>query len=82
MVTIDKRSTSSPKITCLVNGESHQFKSEFLRMTDIIDHLSIPKEGLIVEHNGQLYKEGFDRLQVIENDCIECIHFMGGGAIT
>ena len=67
------------EIKIQVNGDT-RIVAQPQTVADLIETLLIPEAGLIVNYNDQLFKDSFDTLHLQNGDCIEFIHFMGGGS--
>ena len=67
----------------VVNGETLivHFSIESPCISDLFSHLNLDASGRIVEINSSIIKpEYFSETFIHENDVIEIIQFMGGGA--
>ncbi|TCK92486.1 sulfur carrier protein [Natranaerovirga hydrolytica] len=64
-----------------VNGEARTFESE-LNVTELLKNEAIEMPEMVsVEVNGEIIdREDFDTTVVRENDEVEFLYFMGGGA--
>jgi len=66
-------------ITITLNGEKHQLVDE-LSLEQLIDHLSLPKQRVAVEHNGRVVRRtDWPAAMVRDEDRLEVVHFVGGG---
>ena len=67
----------------VVNGEelSFSFSNQTPSVIDLFAHLNLDVTGRIVEINATIIKpEHFSETLIYENDVVEIIQFMGGGA--
>ena len=67
----------------VINGENKQFKPPWpTSISEVLNSLSVSKQGKIVELNGDVIQEKKFHITKIKNgDRIEIIHFMGGGSL-
>ncbi|MGE4169482.1 MAG: sulfur carrier protein ThiS [Candidatus Margulisiibacteriota bacterium] len=66
-------------ISCTLNGVLTPIEDPG-NLSGLLVRLGIRPTGVIIEHNGTLFKEpDFPQQQVQDGDVIEIIHFMGGG---
>ncbi len=62
-----------------VNGEDREFP-EALTLTALLDHLSLSSTRVAVERNGEIVsRERFGETVLGAGDCLEVVHFVGGG---
>ena len=68
-------------MVCLVvNGESTTFLDSVSTLEDIREHYNFKPNTVIMELNGELFKDDdFSTQKIQENDTLEIVHFMGGG---
>lgn len=72
--------TEQKTIQIQLNGEKKIFDEAF-SLQELLNHLSIPKEKVVIELNLEIIpKEELDRRRIKEGDQIEIVHFVGGGA--
>jgi len=66
-------------ITITLNGEKHQLADE-ISLEQLIDHFSLPKLRVAVEHNGRVVRRtDWPAAMVRDEDRLEVVHFVGGG---
>ena len=67
----------------VINGENKKFKPPWpTSISEVLNSLSVSKQGKIVELNGDIIQEKKFHITKIKNgDRIEIIHFMGGGSL-
>ena len=71
------KDTKHPFLT--VNGETYPF-SEKLMVSSLLGEISKNSGMIVVEVNGEIIpSELFSKVLLNEGDCIEIIHFVGGG---
>ena len=64
---------------CIINDEKFTFDEE-LTVSELLAHLDIDADRIVVEHNGELIKKAsFDHYQVRSDDKLELLEFVGGG---
>ena len=64
----------------IINGEPKTLEFTKGTLQNVLNVLSIPSEGRIIEVNGQLFRDAdFIRQTVQSGDTIKIIQFMGGG---
>lgn len=64
---------------CIINDEKFTFDEE-LTVSELLAHLDIDVDRIVVEHNGELIKKAsFDHHQVRSDDRLELLEFVGGG---
>ncbi|MGJ5713162.1 sulfur carrier protein ThiS [Staphylococcus auricularis] len=64
---------------CTINGDEFTFDHE-LSVDDIITHLELDGQRIIVEHNKDLIKKDqFDQRIVKDADTLELLELVGGG---
>lgn len=67
-------------INVTLNGEKKKLGAG-LSLQALLDSLSIQKEKVVIEHNLEIIpKDEFQNKIIRENDQIEIVHFVGGGA--
>ncbi len=63
-----------------INGEDREFPST-LTVTSLVAHLGMKPDRVAVELNRNLVpRERWDQTQLSDNDKLEIVHFVGGGA--
>ncbi len=67
-------------INVTVNGEEREI-SEKITLAELIQILELPSERVAVELNREVVRRAnWQNTQLNENDQIEIVHFVGGGA--
>jgi thiamine biosynthesis protein ThiS len=67
-------------INVTVNGEEREV-SEKITLAELIQILELPSERVAVELNREVVRRAnWQNTQLNENDQIEIVHFVGGGA--
>jgi len=62
-----------------VNNEDREFP-EPLTLTALLQHLSLSSTRVAVERNGKIVpREQFNHTALAAGDCLEVVHFVGGG---
>ncbi len=63
-----------------LNGEEREIPEQ-LTLADLIQHLSLAPERLAIELNREVVRRAdWASIKLSENDRIEIVHFVGGGA--
>jgi sulfur carrier protein len=63
----------------VVNGEQREIP-EGLNVTEMLEHLGMPRERLAIERNlNILPRANWSETRVEPNDKFEIVHFVGGG---
>lgn len=71
-----------PELRIRLNGDSHELAAP-LTVTALLAELGIDPRRVAVEHNQIVVKRGaYDQTLVNENDEVEIVNFVGGGAST
>jgi thiamine biosynthesis protein ThiS len=66
------------KIT--VNDEIHQFDTMELKLTEVLDKLNIPSNGIVVDIDGNIYNSNnFNEVTVKDGAKLELLRIVGGG---
>ena len=69
-----------PELKIRLNGDSHELAAP-LTVTALLAELGIDPRRVAVEHNQIVVKRGaYDQTLVNENDEVEIVNFVGGGA--
>ncbi|CAM4344758.1 sulfur carrier protein ThiS [Lacicoccus alkaliphilus] len=64
---------------CIINDETFTFEED-LTVSQLLAHMDIDADRVVVEHNGELIKkESFDSHIVKSDDRLELLEFVGGG---
>lgn len=64
---------------CTINGEILYFETD-ITITDLLHHLDVDDNRIVVDHNGELIKRSVFKQQVVKNnDRLELLEFVGGG---
>ena len=66
-----------------LNGEEKNIDQATITIADLLklENVKMP-EMVSVEHNGDmLERSAFDTTNVVENDAVEFLYFMGGGTL-
>jgi sulfur carrier protein len=62
-----------------VNGEAHEIP-EPLTVRGLVEHLGLTEGPVAVERNREVVPRALhETTELIENDVIEIVHFVGGG---
>lgn len=68
------------RLSLKVNNEQIEADLAAPTLSGLLAFLSVIPAHVVVELNGELYKEGdFEGMAVKEGDMVEVLHFMGGG---
>lgn len=63
----------------IVNGEKKEVRKD-LTVLELLSELNLPTERVAVEVNKEVVRrQDWEFTKVKENDCIEIVHFVGGG---
>ncbi len=66
-------------MTITVNGEVFNIESGWT-IARLISHFDLPKKKLAIERNLEIVpRSAYDNLVIKEGDCLEIVHFIGGG---
>ncbi|MCU1264146.1 MAG: sulfur carrier protein ThiS [Acidobacteria bacterium] len=64
-----------------VNGESQEFATE-VSLAELLAELSVPGDRVAIELNQKVVRRTeWTNVTLQENDKIEIVHFVGGGAV-
>lgn len=63
-----------------LNGEKKWIPPHLQTIEDLLEHLKLTRKILVVEHNRNvLTKEIHATTKLSDGDCVEIVHFVGGG---
>lgn len=63
-----------------LNGEKQSVPSHLQTIDDLLKHLNLTRKIVVVEHNKNvLTKEMHSTTKLSDGDCVEIVHFVGGG---
>ena len=64
----------------IVNGDKREVPAEVATPEDLLQHLNINKETVVVEHNLKILKRAvLSEAKLEAGDVVEIIRFVGGG---
>jgi thiamine biosynthesis protein ThiS len=64
-----------------INGEAREFDGS-LSLAALIEHLGMKQDRVAVERNRDIVpREQWDATNLAEDDQLEIVHFVGGGAL-
>jgi thiamine biosynthesis protein ThiS len=67
-------------ITITLQGQPRQVPSEIKTIGALIEHLNIPPNSILVEHNQiALHRHEWDNTPIKENDTVELVRIVAGG---
>ncbi len=67
-------------IELIINGEKRTIPVKIETINDLLQHLEIKKELVVVEHNLNILKKNQLETAAIQNgDSVEIVKFVGGG---
>lgn len=65
---------------CFVNGVEHDFEHATLCCEALLEHIGVPKDGLIAEIDGKVFTvTQFKEAVIKDGSKVEFIRMMGGG---
>jgi len=63
-----------------INGEQREFGDNSLRLSELVEKLSLAPQRIAIEVNRQIVRRtDWEQTEVIEGDKVEIVHFVGGG---
>lgn len=63
-----------------INGEAREFSETSLRLSELIEQLSLAPQRIAVEVNRQIVRRAdWEQVQLHDGDRVEIVHFVGGG---
>ena len=63
-----------------INGENYKIENKKLTLYDLLKGKGIDPQLAVVEYNGNIApREGYTEIVLKSGDCLEVIHFVGGG---
>jgi len=64
----------------IINGEQREI-IEQINLAELLKLLEMPAERIAVELNGEVVRRVvWTKTEIKENDCLEIVHFVGGGS--
>jgi thiamine biosynthesis protein ThiS len=70
-------------VQVLINGESRDFSATSLRLSELIEELSLAPQRIAIEINRRLVRRAeWNETEVRDGDRVEIVHFVGGGDQT
>ena len=67
------------KIKIKVNGKVKSISDNY-KMSDLVKNLKIPMKKVAIELNQEIIdKKNINKINLVKNDKIEIVHFIGGG---
>ncbi|KUP06926.1 hypothetical protein Q75_06845 [Bacillus coahuilensis p1.1.43] len=64
----------------VINGRTHTISEHVTTVSELLYHLGVDRNICIVEINGEIPKKGdYLTTSVEDGDCVEIVHFVGGG---
>lgn len=65
----------------LINGESREFPQSSMKLSELIEQLSLAPQRIAIEVNNQIArKQNWEDTNISDGDRIEIVHFVGGGS--
>ncbi|MFN8627817.1 MAG: sulfur carrier protein ThiS [Candidatus Binatia bacterium] len=63
----------------IINGDAHTL-AEGVTIADVVNRLGLNRRRIAVERNREIVaREAYGSLVLADGDCIEIVHFVGGG---
>ena len=63
-----------------INGEQREFGDHSLRLSELVEKLSLAPQRIAIEVNRQIVRRAdWEQTEVGEGDKVEIVHFVGGG---
>jgi thiamine biosynthesis protein ThiS len=63
-----------------INGEPREFRHTSLRLSELVEQLSLAPQRIAIEVNRQIVpRANWEQTQVHDGDRVEIVHFVGGG---
>ena len=63
-----------------INGESREFSDTSLRLSELVEQLSLAPQRIAVEVNRQIVRRSdWEQIRLHDGDRVEIVHFVGGG---
>ena len=63
-----------------INGEQREFGDRSLRLSELVEKLSLAPQRIAIEVNRQIVRRAdWEQTEVGEGDKVEIVHFVGGG---
>ncbi len=63
-----------------INGEPREFSDTTLRLSELVERLSLAPQRIAVEVNRQIVRRlDWEQTEVHDGDRVEIVHFVGGG---
>lgn len=71
-----------PIVQVQINGEPREFGETPLRLSELVERLSLAPQRIAIEVNRQLVRRAdWEQTEVHDGDRVEIVHFVGGGAV-
>jgi sulfur carrier protein len=69
-----------PIVQVQINGESRDFTGKSLRLSELVEQLSLAPQRIAIELNQQIVRRtDWELTEVGDGDKVEIVHFVGGG---
>jgi len=69
-----------PIVQVQINGEPREFSGRALRLSELVERLSLAPQRIAVEVNRQIVRRAdWEQTEVSDGDKVEIVHFVGGG---
>jgi thiamine biosynthesis protein ThiS len=69
-----------PNVQVQINGEPREFSDTSLRLSELIEQLSLAPQRIAIEVNRQIVRRAdWEQTTVHDGDRVEIVHFVGGG---
>jgi thiamine biosynthesis protein ThiS len=63
-----------------INGEQREFTGDSLRLSELIEELSLAPQRIAIEVNREIVRRAlWEQAEVHDGDRVEIVHFVGGG---
>jgi sulfur carrier protein len=64
----------------ILNGENLKLPEEIVYVSDLLEYYKLLDKVVVIEVNGEiLNKDDHQETRLSDRDCIEIVHFVGGG---
>lgn len=69
-----------PIVQVQINGEPREFSHSSLRLSELVEQLSLAPQRIAIEVNRQIVRRAdWEHTEVSDGDRVEIVHFVGGG---
>ncbi len=67
----------------LLNGQETKLTDNIHTLSDLVTHYDLSPKLIVIEHNKNIIsKDHLSQIELSENDCVEIVQFVGGGALS